>query len=198
MKTGIHLIAGVLASAMAGGAAAATFGPATGDFAVLGSPTVVLGPTSGTESFNSPAVLFSQTGSLACCGPSGSILGTLDFSKTILDTVNQAVPTFLTFTGGFVFDVTSVTTLDFSQADGQTSIGLYLLGMASSTGLLPALTSVTITSNETGGANCSAAGSLSTPPSGIPEPASWTLMLAGCGALGAVSRSRRKAVLATA
>jgi hypothetical protein len=202
MKTGILLSAGVLALAVAGGATAATFGPATGDFAVLGSPTVTLMGSNSTESFSSPTTLFSQTGSLlACCGPgpdAGNISGTLDFSTTIGTTISQGIPTFLTFVGGFVFDVTSVTTLDFSQADGQTSIGLYVLGSASSPGLSAAPTSVTITSNETGGSAYSASGSISTPPSGIPEPASWTLMLVGCGALGAVLRSRRKAVLATA
>ena len=198
MKIGTHLIAGALALAMAGGATAATFGPANGDFAVLGSPTVTLGPTTGTESFSSPTMLFSQTGSLTCCGPGGSILGTLDFSKTVGVTTPQAVASFLTFAGGFVFDVTSVTTEDFSQANGQTSIGLYLLGTASSAGLSAAPTSVTITSNETGGSGYSASGSISTPPSGIPEPASWALMLVGCGCLGVGLRSRRKAALATA
>jgi hypothetical protein len=132
----LSVTGGVLALVTAGGgAAAATFGPATGVIAFLGSPSVTLGTTSGTEVFTSPISIFATTGSLTSASGSGSVAGTLDFSHTVGAVLPDVVSGFMSFadtTGGaFTFDVASVKTLSFVSNPGvSNSITLYLLGTA--------------------------------------------------------------------
>jgi hypothetical protein len=187
-----------------GGAAAATFGPATGAIAFLGSPGVVLGTTSGTESFNSPVSIFGTTGSLTNTTGSGSVNSTLDFSHTIGTVVADAVNGFMSFadtTGGvFQFNVASVQTLSFASNPGvSNSITLYLLGTAgdSHLGLAFAPASETLTVNQTGSSAYSASATFAAPPSmTVPEPAAWALMLVGaCVAGGALRMTRRTALV---
>jgi hypothetical protein len=186
----------------AGGAAAATFGPASGAIAVLGSPAVTLGSTSGTESFNSSVVIFGTMGSLTSANGSGAVLGTLDFSDTVGASLLDAVSGFMSFAdtsgGDFTFNVSSVKTLSYSHIAGiSTSITLYLLGTAGDAhlGLAPAPASETITVNQTGGSAYSASASIAAPPSmGAPEPAAWSLMFIGLGLAGGTLRARRRAI----
>jgi hypothetical protein len=189
---------GVLATA--GGAAAATFGPATGAIAFIGAPSVVLGTTSGSEAFSSLASLFATTGSLTNATGAGSVSGTLDFSHTIGTVIPEAVSNFTSFadtTGGaFQFNVSSVKTLSYSSNPGvSNSVTLYLLGTAgdSNLGLAFAPASETLTVNQTGASAYSASATFAAPPSGgtIPEPASWALMLVGVGLAGSALRGSR-------
>jgi PEP-CTERM motif len=194
---GRALVCGLIGLALAGGANAATmFGPASGDVAVLGSPSVMLGPTSGSESYNLPVQIFSTTGSLTAATGPGTVMGTLTFSNVDGITLPETIPNFLTFTdssgGTFNFDVASVKTVSYSSQPGvETSISLYLLGTAGDAhlGLTPSPTSVTITANQTGMSAFSASASISAPPSGtVPEPAAWALMVLGVGMVGAMYR----------
>ena len=202
MKAIMVFSAATLALA-AGGAANAvtTFGPATGDVVVLGSPTVVTGPTAGMVSFNSPVSIFSTNGSLTAANGSGSATGTLNFSDTAGTVLPDVVANFMTFndtTGGhFFFNVASAQTIAYSMTASSTSITLYLLGTAgdSNLGLTAAPTSETLTINRTGNSAYSASASINAPPTGaVPEPASWALMLVGFGAAGMVLRRSRKPV----
>jgi hypothetical protein len=204
MKISTALLTGALALGTMGSAEAATFfGPASGGIAILGAPAVTLSGVSGSESYNDPAFIFSTTGSLTSATGVGSALGTLDFSQTVGTTITEAVPGFLKFVdssgGDFVFNIASVQTLSFTSGPSSTTIGLYLLGSAgdSTLGLLSAPTSVTITANQTGASAYSASASIASPPSlsgGVPEPATWAMMLVGLGGIGATMRLRRKAV----
>jgi len=191
---------GALALVMAGSAGAATFGPATGAVAVLGSPSVTPGTTSGTEVFNSLVAIFGTTGSLTSASGSGSVLGTLDFSNTVGTVVPDAVSGFMSFAdtsgGSFLFDVASVKTLGYVSNPGvSTSITLYLLGTVSDAnlGLTSAPTSETLTVNQTGTSAFSASATVAAPPSqGVPEPAAWAMMLTGFGLSGTVMRLRAR------
>jgi hypothetical protein len=190
---------GALALVMAGSAGATTFGPATGALVVLGSPTVTLGATSGTEVFNALVAIFGTTGSLTSASGSGSILGTLDFSNAVGTVVPDVVSGFMSFAdtsgGSFVFDVASVKTLSYASTSNSTSISLYLLGTVSDAnlGLTSAPTSETLTVNKTGTSAFSASATVAAPPSlGTPEPAAWAMMLMGFGLSGAVIRQRAR------
>jgi hypothetical protein len=195
---GLSVSGAVLALLAAGGAAAATFGPATGAIAVLGSPSVMVGPTNGDENFNSAIAIFATTGSLTQANGSGTVQGMLNFSDTVGATVLDAVNDFMTFadtTGGdFKFNVSSVETLSYTNIPGvSTSITLYLLGTAGDAhlGLAPSPTSETITVNSTGGSAYSASATIASPPSmGAPEPAAWAMMLVGFGLMGTALRAR--------
>jgi hypothetical protein len=199
--TGRVMAGGALALVMAGSAGAATFGPATGAVAVLASPTVTLGATSGSEVFNSLVALFGTTGSLTSASGSGSVLGTLDFSNTVGTVVPDAVSGFMSFAdtsgGSFLFDVASVRTLSYASTPTSTSITLYLLGTVSDAnlGLTSAPTSETLTVNKTGTSAFSASATIAAPPSmtsGAPEPATWAMLLMGFGLTGAAVRLRAR------
>ncbi|HLZ82085.1 MAG TPA: PEPxxWA-CTERM sorting domain-containing protein [Caulobacteraceae bacterium] len=186
---------------MAGSAGAATFGPATGAIAVLASPVVTLGATSGTGVFNSLVAIFGTTGSLTSASGSGSVLGTLDFSNTVGTVVPDVVSGFMSFAdtsgGSFLFDVASVKTLSYASTVNSTSISLYLLGAASDAklGLTSAPASETLTFNRTGASEFSASATIAAPPSltsGVPEPATWTMLLMGFGWAGAAVRLRAR------
>ena len=201
MKIATLLIGGALALATVGGAQATTFfGPATGAVAILGSPTVTLGVGTGTETFNAPVDIFATTGSLTSASGSGTVMGTINFSDTVGTTIPDVIPDFMTFNdtsgGTFTFNVASVQTIVFFSHPGvATSIGLYLLGTAgdSHLGLAQAPTSVTITSNQTGHSAFSASSTINAPPSGgVPEPATWAMMLVGFGLVGGTMRLRTK------
>ena len=205
--TGRVMAGGALALVMAGSAGAATFGPATGAIAVLASPTVTLGATSGTAVFNSLAAIFGTTGSLTSASGSGSVAGTLDFSNTVGTVVPDAVTGFMSFadtTGGaFLFNVASVKTLSYATSANSTSISLYLLGTASDAnlGLTAAPASETLTVNKTGTSEFSASATIAAPPSivsGVPEPTTWTMLLMGFGLAGAAVRLRARTQTALA
>lgn len=207
MKLACLLVAGsALALVTAGGAAAATFGPATGAIAFLGSPNVVLGTTSGTETFSSSVAVFATTGSLTSASGSGSVSGALDFSNTIGTVVSNVVSDFTSFadtTGGtFQFNVASVETLSYSTNPGvSNSVTLYLLGTAgdSHLGLTFAPASETLTVNQTGTSAYSASATFAAPPAlAAPEPASWALMLVGVCLAGSTLRVTRRTALARA
>jgi hypothetical protein len=201
MKTaGGLLTGGALALVTAGGAAAATFGPATGAIAVLAPPSVALGATSGTESYGAPIAIFSTTGSLTSASGTGSASGTLAYSDIVGTVVPDAVTAFMTFAdtsgGAFTFNVASVETLSYSHIAGvSTSVTLYLLGTAGDAhlGLAYSPTSETITINQTGTSAFSASASIASPPSmDAPEPAAWVMMLVGFGLSGAVIRRQAR------
>ncbi len=190
MKQHLLLCGAAAVLLSAGGAGAMTFEPATADIAVLSSPTV----TATTATFSGPVSLYSMTGALTAATGPGTVSGMLDFGA-VGTTTTEAVPSFMTFTTSgtpFAFDVNSVTTQAFVTSKGSTAITLYLLGTAGGDGFSASPASETLTLNQTGSSAYSASASIDSPPAGgVPEPASWALMLIGFGAAGAFIRRGR-------
>ncbi len=98
------------------------------------------------------------------------------------------------------FDLnSSITTLSDQTTGSGTTIGLYLLGYLTASGVppytTPTPTALTLSLTQTGASSWSISGTLSNPPPGtglpVPEPTSMLLLGGGLAALG-FARSRRR------
>jgi hypothetical protein len=190
--------AAIIAAGIASTAQAATIAPGTASIGFTTGFTVSPSVFSASNAF---VTVSNTTGGLTTAPSApfpfafGTFNGSLSFTQVVGDTILQSLPSLLSF-GGITFSAGSVTTLSYSSTPGvSTSGSLYLLGVISQAGFDDTGASLTLSFNSTGGSAYSASATLATPPSalpgGVPEPATWAMMLAGFGAAGYALRRRR-------
>lgn len=134
-------------------------------------------------------------------GKTGTMNGTIKFSKAVDTTIEQTLPDFFVFNDGvggtYNFSVSSVLTRTYSIIPNvTTSISLYLLGTTVNTfqNLASTPTSLTLSLNSTSNSPFSSAATLSVPPAGaVPEAATWAMMVGGFGLMGGALRRSRSA-----
>ncbi|NLS29273.1 hypothetical protein S2M10_42950 [Sphingomonas sp. S2M10] len=177
----------LLAAATVAVAAPATASAAT----VLGGFSAGLVNVASDTSAIGAGSTFSNGGS-AVLGSSGDLssigLFTGFFTSSVTATSGAAV-TFNAIFGSFTGEVASVAT-------GTNYVTIYTLGdftPAAASGYDMGKASIQFTFNQAGGAGSDISGSFSfaSPPSPIPEPATWGMMIAGAGLAGAAVRRRR-------
>ncbi|WP_294329795.1 PEPxxWA-CTERM sorting domain-containing protein [uncultured Sphingomonas sp.] len=129
--------------------------------------------------------------------------GTGDFSSitagagVVLSSVTATVGSAISFSSAFGSFAGTVSSFNASTSPLSSVLSLYTVGTFTPTGTLaafsPGAASLTFTFNQTGGAGSAISGSftLASPPSGVPEPATWGMMIAGAGMAGAAVRRRR-------
>lgn len=138
----------------------------------------------GSTLTNGGSVVLGSSGDLSTLG-----LFTVFTTSSITATSGSAV-SFSSIFGSFSGTVASVAT-------GLNYVTIYTLGDFTPSGALSGYdagkASITFTFNQAGGAGSDISGSFSfaSPPSGIPEPATWGMMIAGAGMAGAAVRRRR-------
>lgn len=130
-------------------------------------------------------------------------LGTTDFggvsflTPVNVSAVTATVGSAVNFTSAFGSFTGTVKTVGASNASLSSVVSLYALGAFTPTGSLSAFAtgpaSLTFSFNQTGGANAAVQGgfTLASPPAGVPEPATWGMMIAGAAMAGAAVRRRR-------
>jgi hypothetical protein len=173
-------------------ATVAVAAPATASAATIigGFSAGLVNVKSSTASIGADTT-FSNGGS-AVLGSSGDLstvgLFTTFATSSVTATAGSAV-TFSGVFGSFAGQVAKVTT-------GLNFVTIYTLGdftPTTASGFEKGKASVAFTFNQAGGANSDVSGSFSfaSPPSPIPEPATWGMMIAGAGMAGAAVRRRR-------
>jgi hypothetical protein len=180
------LAAGAVASILAATSANALvvhFDPPAFDFTVLDPTGPVLDTTSGGPAdvvpLNIPGSVFTDTFvNFIEFGLDGE---TLTFNAGTSKQFSEKASAVL-------WDVTSLGTF----SNGMTELDIYNVTFPDLTGT----TTLTFTNTTTGVTETGTVTVLPNP--GVPEPASWALMLVGVGALGAVLRGRRRQSLAAA
>ena len=195
--------------------------------AILGNPVVTLGKITDHAhadqvQFNAHTTTVTTSGldSLAPAqNGSGAITGAFAFSQTVGATLTPAaaLSDFLVFSDGkggqFHFTLDSVTTTTFSLNEvknGSDAISVVLDGLLSdmlgtTDRFTPTDATLTLSFNRTfdkfGKASAwspTASLAVASDVAAVPEPASWAMMVAGFGALGATMRSSRRRVRSTA
>lgn len=184
--------------------------------AAVAAPSVASAAT--TINGTLPVVLFDvgNTGGFAAGGTftnSAAVVsgtGTGDFSPITsgalveLSAITATAGSAITFSSAFGSFVGTVKTYSASSSSLSSILSLYSVGTFTPTGKLasyaPGAASLTFTFNQTGGAGSAISGSytLASPPSGVPEPATWGMMIAGAGMAGAAVRRRRSTKVAAA
>lgn len=142
--------------------------------------------TAGTTFGSSVSLVSSTTGDF-------SVVPNFTFANVGNVTASTGSPVTLSSTfGSFTGSVTSVSTTGLSGVVSFYTIGTFTPAGALST-FTPGAASLTFSFTQTGGANSAVSGSysLSSPPSGVPEPAAWGMLIAGAGMAGAAVRRRR-------
>ncbi len=141
---------------------------------------------------------FSNGGSVVL-GSSGDMSAVNVFTAFATSSVTATAGSAVSFSsifGSFAGKVASVST-------GLNYVTIYTLGDYTPTGALSGFekgkASLQFTFNQAGGANGDISGSFSfaSPPSGVPEPAAWGMMIAGAGMAGAAVRRRRASTKVT-
>lgn len=157
---------------------------------VVGSLSAALiGVTSSTpligsgSTFSNGFTIVSSTGGDFSVIPAGFNIS--------LDSLTASVGSLVSFSSGFGSFSGSVQTVTLAP----NVVSFYALGSFVPTfgGYDAGPASITFSFTQTGGANSAISGSfsLASPPSGVPEPATWGMMIAGAGMAGAAVRRRR-------
>lgn len=182
----IALLAAVTATVAAPTAASAAtiVGTLAGALFGVTSSTPVI--SAGTTFGSAVSLVSSTTGDFG-------VVPNFTFANVSDVTASNGSPITLTSTfGNFTGTVASVNASGLSGV-----VSFYTLGTFTPAGALSAFTagpaSLTFSFTQTGGANSAVSGSysLSSPPSGVPEPAAWGMLIAGAGMAGAAVRRRR-------
>ena len=136
-------------------------------------------------------------------GTTGTLNGTLTFSNVVGVVLPETLSDFFVFSdaqgGTYNFSTTSVQTNSLFNNPGVSTSGtLYVLGSItdSNLNLLTATpASLSIQFNSTGRSPYSSALTLSVPPAGVPEPATWAMLIVGMGMVGVALRRRRSTAM---
>ncbi|MBB4155293.1 hypothetical protein GGQ80_003213 [Sphingomonas jinjuensis] len=174
----------------------------------LFSPAVNLSTTPVTYSvFNGGTFQVTGSGDLsAASGRTGTLNGSINFSKTVGTVLAQTLTDLFVFSDGnggtYNFSGTTVQTVTFSDTPGITTSGSFkVFGSLIDTNLGVGATAstLTISFNSTGSSaySSSATMSIGGVAPAVPEPATWAMMLVGFGMIGAASRYRRRSTAAT-
>ncbi len=201
MRLSMMVLTGVVAMAASSSAFAATVVDGTVSSVATFNPTVSLTSNPSTYTANGGTFNISGTGGFSgISGTTGALKGTLSFSQSVGNTIAQSVSNFFTFNdkagSTYSFSADSVRTDAFVNDSATKSGTLFVLGnvLNNSLGLTSTPASLTVQFNSTGNSAYSSALSLSVPPiaGGVPEPATWAMMVIGVGAIGGAMRRRQK------
>ncbi|UYY77822.1 PEPxxWA-CTERM sorting domain-containing protein [Sphingomonas sp. R1] len=161
----------------------------------------LFGVSSSTPAIGSGTTFTSSTSLVS--GSSGDFAAVPQFTLASVSAATASIGSPITLSsafGSFTGTVTSVTaSTGFSSV-----VSFYTLGTFVPAGSLSAFdagaASLTFSFTQTGGAGSSVSGSytLASPPAGVPEPATWGMMIAGAGMAGAAVRRRRSAKVVAA
>ena len=188
------LAAATAAVAAPSAASAATIvGTLAGALFGVTSSTPVIG--SGTA-FGSSTSLVSST--------QGDFTAVPNFTFATLGSLKASNGSPITLSSSFGSFTGTVTSVNANTSGLSSVVSFYTLGTFTPAGSLSAFStgaaSLTFSFTQTGGAGSAVSGSytLASPPAGVPEPATWGMMIAGAGMAGAAVRRRRSAKVAVA
>lgn len=133
-------------------------------------------------------------------GGTGTINGSIAFSKTVEAVFSQSLSNLFVFSdgrgGNFNFSGTTVQTVTFASDPSSTSGSFNVFGSVLNNGLgvSPTASTLLISFNSTGGSPYSSSATLAIggQAPAVPEPATWAMMLVGFGMIGATARYRRR------
>lgn len=186
MRTRVLALLAATAAAIVAPAAASAATTINGSFA-----GALFGVTSSTATIGAGSTFSSVIGAVS--NTSGDLSPVPFFTSFNLTPVTATAGSNLSFSsafGSYIGKVVSVTT-------GTNVVNLYALGTFTPTGSLSGYaagaSSLTFAFTQTGGANSAVSGgfTFASPPSGVPEPAAWGMLIAGAGMAGAAVRRRR-------
>lgn len=190
MRTRVFALLAATAAAVVAptAASAATIvGTLAGAVFNVGSSTPVIG--AGTT--------FTNSASLTTSNGTGDLSPVSFFTPLNLSSVTAAWGSAVTLSGAFGTFVGTIAKVDASVLGDSSVVSLYTLGTFTPTGALAGFdagaASLTFSFTQSGGAGSAVSGSytLASPPSGVPEPAAWGMLIAGAGMAGAAVRRRR-------
>jgi hypothetical protein len=190
MRTRVFALLAATAAAVVAptAASAATIvGTLAGAVFNVGSSTPVIG--AGTT--------FTNSASITTSNGTGDLSPVSFFTPLNLSAVTATWGSAVTLSGAFGTFVGSIAKVDLSSVGTSSVVSLYTLGTFTPTGALAGFdagaASLTFSFTQTGGAGSAVSGSytLASPPSGVPEPAAWGMLIAGAAMAGAAVRRRR-------
>lgn len=181
------LAAATVAVAAPTAASAATIvGTLAGAIFGISSSTPSIG--SGSTFTNSATLVSDTKGDFTTIG---------QFTLANLSSVTATVGSVVNLTSAFGTFTGSIKTVDATSTGQSSVVSFYTLGTFTPKGSLASFdagaASLTFSYTQTGGAGSAISGSytLASPPAGVPEPATWGMLIAGAGMAGAAVRRRR-------
>lgn len=199
-----------VAAIAAAPAGAATITDGTVSSAFLFTPVIALNDAEPSFSVsNGSTFQVVSTGALsAAAGLTGTINGSIRFSRTVGTAIDQTLTNLFVFGDGkggrFDFSAFRAVTTAFAHRSGvSTSGSLVLYGFTSNPlrALDATASTLTITFNATGDSAFSSSATLATSLAeptiaAVPEPTTWAMMLVGMGLVAGTARYRRRSVTA--
>lgn len=190
MRTRVFALLAATAAAVVApttASAATIIGTLAGAVFNVGSSTSTIG--AGTT--------FTNSGTITTSNGTGDLSPISFFTPLSLSSVTATWGSAVTLSGAYGTFVGTISKVDLSTVGTSAVVSLYTLGTftpsAALAGFDAGAASLTFSFTQTGGAGSAVSGSytLASPPSGVPEPAAWGMLIAGAGMAGAAVRRRR-------